>query len=69
MRMTTIVAVLIGFFIVPALAQTKPTSTPVRVRGTVEGVVQGIKERRVLRVPRLGPIEDDAGDSALGRPI
>ncbi len=36
MRMTTIVAVLIGFFIVPALAQTTPTSTPVRVRGTVE---------------------------------
>ena len=36
MRMTAIVAVLIGFFIVPALAQTTPTSTPVRVRGTVE---------------------------------
>src|SRR5260370_17167113 len=36
MRMTTIVAVLIGFFIVPALAQTTPTSTPVRIRGTVE---------------------------------
>ena len=32
MRMTAIVAVLIGFFIVPALAQT----TPIRVRGTVE---------------------------------
>jgi hypothetical protein len=36
MRMTATVAVLIGFFIVPALAQTTPTSTPVRVRGTVE---------------------------------
>ena len=36
MRMTAIVAVLIGFFIVPALAQTTPTSTPIRVRGTVE---------------------------------
>ena len=36
MRMTAIVAVLIGFFIVPALAQTTPTSTPLRVRGTVE---------------------------------
>jgi hypothetical protein len=34
--MTAIVAVLVGFFIVPALAQTTPTSTPVRVRGTVE---------------------------------
>ena len=36
MRITSIVAVLIGFFIVPALAQTTPTSTPIRVRGTVE---------------------------------
>jgi len=36
MRTTAIVAVLIGFFIVPALAQTTPTSTPIRVRGTVE---------------------------------
>jgi len=36
MRITAIVAVLIGFFIVPALAQTTPTSTPIRVRGTVE---------------------------------
>ena len=38
MRMTAIVAVLIGFFIVPALAQTTPTSTPIRVRGTVEKI-------------------------------
>src|SRR5215467_9382262 len=36
MRITAIVAVLIGFFIVPTLAQTTPTSTPIRVRGTVE---------------------------------
>src|SRR6266851_6154157 len=32
--------------------------------GAVEGLVQRVEERRVLRIPGLGPIEDDAGDSA-----
>ena len=36
MRMTAIAAALVGVFIVPALAQTPPTSTPIRVRGMVE---------------------------------
>jgi hypothetical protein len=34
--MTAIATALVGVFIVPALAQTPPTSTPIRVRGTVE---------------------------------
>ena len=33
------------------------------LRGAVEGVVQGVEERGVLRVPGVGAVEDDAGDA------
>src|SRR5690348_10847504 len=36
MRKTAIAVAIIGLFVVPALAQTPPTSAPVWVRGTVE---------------------------------
>ena len=37
------------------------------LRGAVEGVVQRVEERGVLRVPRVGAVEDDAGDARRQR--